>query len=64
MEVKNSTGAIIGYEWEPKVKPGAENKFACVPTMKLVFHSEKNSSVNYFIKQMDGNMNLNIFIFF
>ena len=34
MEVKNSSGAVIDYEWEPIVEPGAESKFKCVKTMK------------------------------
>ena len=33
MEITNSTGAVIGYEWEPKVKRGADSKFSCVKTM-------------------------------
>ena len=32
-EVMNSTGAVIGYEWEPKVERGADSKFSCVKTM-------------------------------
>ena len=33
MEVTNSSGAVIGYEWEPKVNHGPESKFTCVNTM-------------------------------
>ena len=33
MEVTNSTGAVVGYEWEPKVNRGPESKFTCVNTM-------------------------------
>ena len=32
--VTNSSGSVVGYEWEPKVQTGPDNKFACVATMK------------------------------